>query len=105
MDMACSLKAGDASLQDGVRRIAVEQISAMLGEIDDASLGRDETVHQLRKRCKKLRGLVRLVRPGFEDDRSENATFRDAARGLSALRDADVLIETTTSSRPAARTK
>lgn len=48
----------------------------------------DETVHSVRKRCKKLRGLLRLVRPSLgKRYRTENARFRDAARGLSTLRD------------------
>jgi CHAD domain-containing protein len=92
--MAYSLKPGDGTLQEGLRRIAVDQISSAIAEIGDASLGRDETVHQVRKRCKKLRGLIRLARPGFEGYKAENAAFREAARRLSGLRDADVLIET-----------
>lgn len=92
--MAYSLKLEDTSLQGGVRRIATDQIRTAIEEIDDPSLDRDATIHQVRKRCKKLRGLVRLVRPGFEGYAAENARYRDAARRLSGLRDADVLIET-----------
>lgn len=92
--MAYSLKSKDGSLQKGARRIAVDQIRTAIAEIDDASLDRDATIHQVRKRCKKLRGLVRLVRPGFKAYAAENARYRDAARRLSGLRDADVLIET-----------
>ncbi|WP_424932895.1 CHAD domain-containing protein [Amaricoccus macauensis] len=93
--MAFSLKSEkDGSLQDGVRRIALDQIRTAIAEIDDPDLDRDETVHQVRKRCKKLRGLVRLARPGFDGYKRENARFRDAARRLSGIRDADVLIET-----------
>ncbi len=51
-----------------------------------------EKVHQIRKRCKKLRGLIRLVRPEFRDYKSENAFFRDAAGGLSHIRDARSVI-------------
>lgn len=78
-----------------VRRIAGEQIDKAIGEIEDDQLDRHETVHQVRKRCKKIRGLVRLVRPSFEDvyDR-ENAWYRDAARTLSYIRDAQSIIET-----------
>ncbi|MEJ2431861.1 MAG: CHAD domain-containing protein [Pseudolabrys sp.] len=53
-----------------------------------------EKVHQLRKRCKKLRGLIRLVRPVFADYATENAALRDIARTLSFVRDTDVLIGT-----------
>lgn len=80
-------------MEDGVRTIAS-------GLIDDAiatakkNRDTDKTVHNLRMACKKLRGLIRLVRPAFADYRSENAAFRDAARNLSGLRDGAVLIQT-----------
>lgn len=83
------------SPRDEVVRIAREQIARALDEIDQEDLGSEETIHQLRKRCKKLRGLVRLVRPALDGRYSrENARFRDIARDLSAQRDADVLLET-----------
>lgn len=83
------------SVGDGVRRVAREQVDKALAEIGDGELGRHETVHQVRKRCKKIRGLVRLVRPRFEETyRRENAHYRDAARTLSDLRDAEAVLET-----------
>lgn len=83
------------SVGEAIRRIAGEQIDKAIGELTDDELGPHETIHQVRKRCKKLRGVVRLVRPGFEDTyRFENAWFRDAARTLSHVRDAEALIET-----------
>ena len=78
----------------GVARIAREQIDKALEEIGEASLDRHETVHQVRKRCKKLRGLARLVRPSLGGRfRKINTTFRDAARELSLIRDAQSSIE------------
>lgn len=84
----------DETVEDGIRRIALEQIDKALAEIDDDSLDRHETVHQVRKRCKKLRGLVRLVRPVFPAYRCVNACYRDAAGELSFIRDAQAIIET-----------
>jgi len=84
----------DEPIADGLRRIAAEQIDRALSELDDPNLPKDETVHQVRKRCKKLRGIIRLVRPGFGGYRDANARFRDAARALSGVRDARVLLET-----------
>jgi CHAD domain-containing protein len=78
----------------GVGRIAREQLDKALGEVGDTSLDRHKTVHQGRKRCKKLRGLARLVRPTLGARYREiNATFRDAARELSAIRDAQSSVE------------
>lgn len=82
------------SVEDGLRRIATGQIDKALAEVDDPDLDSHETVHQVRKRCKKLRGLVRLVRPVFPDYRRVNALFRDAAGELSFIRDAHAVIAT-----------
>ena len=92
--MSYSFRLSDASLTESVQRIARSQIQTAIAEIDDAALGPVTTVHQLRKRCKKLRGLVRLVRPGFKAYDIENAAFRDLSRSLADLRDAGALIET-----------
>lgn len=85
--MAYRIKKRDRSVEDSVRRIADEQIGRALDEIDDPDLDFTIKIHQARKRCKKLRGLLRLVRPVFDDYRAENMSFRDAARLLSDVRD------------------
>ena len=92
--MSYSFKATDSSISEGVRRIAAAQIDRALRECRDGDLAEDERLHQLRKRCKKLRGLVRLVRPEFDRYKAENAAFRDAARALAPMRDADVAVGT-----------
>lgn len=93
-DMSYHFKAGDKSSQAAVRRVALSQIDAAITEIDHDRLPRDRAVHQVRKRCKKLRALLRLARPGLADYARENAAFRDLARTLGGVRDQDVLIET-----------
>ena len=57
---------------------------------------RTETIHDVRKRIKKIRAVVRLVRDelGKKVYKRENECFRDAGRGLSEVRDAQVLLET-----------
>lgn len=92
--MAYRFRDGDATVGDGVRRIAVEQIDKAIKELDDPALDARHTVHQVRKRCKKVRGLVRLVRPALHGYAHENAAYREAARELSFLRDTEALIET-----------
>jgi len=82
-------------LQTGLRRIAHSELDFSIQEIDDRELGRHKTIHQIRKRCKKLRGLLRLVRPGMEKVyKAENKALRDAARNLSDIRDAKSIILT-----------
>lgn len=83
---------------EAVRRIAHEQIDAAIDDLEGIDGSRDlaGSVHDCRKRCKKARGLVRLVRPSVGDDvySPANAALRDAARQLSGLRDAHALLET-----------
>ena len=82
------------TLEAGMKRLAREQVERAIGEIDDRELGPHETVHQVRKRCKKVRALVRLVRPWFEDTYcEENAWYRDSAKPLSGIRDCQSQIE------------
>jgi len=99
--MSYRIEPGEA-VADAIRRIAREQVDKALDTIDDPNddphadphADPHEKVHEGRKRCKKIRGLVRLTRPAFEDtyDR-ENGWYRDAARTLSDLRDAAAFLE------------
>lgn len=81
------------SVQQSIRKVAREQIDKAIGEITDEKRDRHDTVHQVRKRCKKVRGLIRLVRPVFNDYQLENKFFRDTARELSYVRDAQSIVE------------
>jgi CHAD domain-containing protein len=83
----------DPSVEAALRRIAREEaegaLKAVRGTGDLAP-----RVHEMRKTVKKLRGLLRLVRPVFPEAKAENAVLRDAGRGLSDLRDAAVQLAT-----------
>jgi CHAD domain-containing protein len=83
------------SLQDGVRRIAVEQISKALAAPHKGA-DRVAWVHETRKALKRTRSLLRCVRSGLGDQvfGEENAALADIARQLSDLRDRDVLVGT-----------
>lgn len=84
------------SFGEGLRRIASEQLTKAIAEVEDRSLGSHETVHQARKRCKKVRALLRLVRPALRGDTyaRENAWYRDTGREIATVRDAQTRIET-----------
>jgi CHAD domain-containing protein len=82
-----------APFGEDIRRIAREQIDGAIAESGDASIADGERIHSIRKRCKKLRGLLRLVRPclGSAYGR-ENTYFRDVAQVLAPLRDMNVVL-------------
>ena len=79
----------------GVRGIARQQIAQSLESLKASTLS-DETVHAARKELKKARATLRLLRDSLGDStyKQENAVLRDAARPLSEVRDARVLLDT-----------
>jgi CHAD domain-containing protein len=93
--MADRLRRSDSGSR-GIRRLVRQEIARArkaLGEID--SLG-DESVHDARKSLKKVRAGLRLLRKalGTRLYRRENASFRNAAKPLTEVRDAKVMLET-----------
>ncbi|MGE0629818.1 MAG: CHAD domain-containing protein [Hyphomicrobiaceae bacterium] len=91
--MAYRFKIGE-SFNAGLQRVGREQILRALAQYaeDDPAIG----IHETRRCLKRLRALLRLVRPGIGDAcfASENRRFRDIARRLSGSRDRTVLIAT-----------
>src|SRR5262245_25641294 len=87
----------DESLRKGIRRIVRKQMDEALEYLTGPHKGpRDEAVHEARKCLKKVRAVLRLVRPaiGEKNYRKENTCFRDAGRPLTEVRDAKIFIET-----------
>src|SRR5436190_7146088 len=82
---------------DALRRIARGRIDHAVAELRGETDGSPaDAVHEARKDMKKLRALLRLARDELGEDvyRRENECFRDAARRLSGVRDADVMLDT-----------
>jgi CHAD domain-containing protein len=92
--MAYRFKASDASMTDGVRRIAAAEFALIRQGLADKFLPVERKVHESRKGTKRLRALLRLVAPVFPDAQEEIAALRAAAARLSALRDKGALSET-----------
>jgi CHAD domain-containing protein len=85
----------EQSAAANARRIATDEIDRALALCGNES-DRDEAAHELRKSCKKLRALIRLLRGPLEVDgkyRPDDEFFRDAARELGDVRDAEAMIE------------
>lgn len=92
--MAYRIRRKDSKAQASLRRIAREQVQAAIRSLDTAAVDTAGAIHDVRKRIKKIRGLLRLLRPAFDAYRDENAAFREIAAPLGPKRDADVLIGT-----------
>jgi CHAD domain-containing protein len=84
------VRKGMARLGRRLARFALQHIE----QPDDDD--RTEDIHQVRVQCKRLRALLRLLKPVTDEGliARENARLRDAARALSEFRDAYVAGET-----------
>jgi CHAD domain-containing protein len=85
----------DESIPKGVRRAVGKQLKNAAANLNPGRDSIDERIHSVRKSLKRVRSVVRLVRFSIGEPayRHENEAFRDAARPLSEVRDAKVLIE------------
>jgi CHAD domain-containing protein len=83
----------DETVSVGVRRVIAETVTDALNHLD-GDMDQHETVHEVRKRCKETRATLRLVRGVLPTYSEENGHYRDTARLLSDVRDAEALVET-----------
>jgi CHAD domain-containing protein len=92
--MSFAFERDDGTVEQGLQRIATEQIDKALMEASAPEAEFDPTVHQLRRRCKNLRGLLRIVRPELKAFKDEDSAISSIASQLSHARDAAVMLET-----------
>src|SRR5262245_24857315 len=81
---------------EGVRRILRKLLGKTIESLSDPSALSDEDVHEIRKNLKRTRAALRLLRPALGSScyQRENDCYRDAAKPLTELRDAKVLVDT-----------
>lgn len=98
--MAYNLRPGER-VPEGLRRIAQEQLDGAVKSATDPGMDRDDAVHDVRKRMKKLRAVLRMARDEVGKDvyRNENACFRGIAKQLAELRESTVRLSTVTKLR------
>jgi CHAD domain-containing protein len=90
---------GDEDAAAGMRRVIagrLEKATERLAEAGEDGDALAEAIHGARKDLKKARAALRLIRDelGEQDFKRENHALRDAARLLSASRDAEVKLGT-----------
>ncbi|OAV53449.1 metal-binding protein [Rhizobium sp. WYCCWR10014] len=94
----------DADFTEAFRNAATRQLEHAITVLGERPDGAHEAIHSFRKNLKRLRSLYRLVAREVPDFQAqENARLRDAARSLSAIRDAAALIGTAQYLQHAAR--
>jgi CHAD domain-containing protein len=83
------------SLAAGLRRLSVREFEHALEGLSDPGTSREVAIHEMRKSAKRVRALLRMVRPviGERVYRFENGLLREAAASVSAVRDGIVMVE------------
>lgn len=82
-------------LADGLRDAALQQFDqAIAGLTEGGDI--DPAIHEARKAMKRIRAMLRLVRPVISHDvyRAENGILRDTARMIAPIRDGRVMVDT-----------
>lgn len=94
-DRSYELK-GDEELAAGLKRVAAGRAERALERLRGDGEDAPDAIHGARKDMKKLRAVLRVSRRALPKQiyREENRRYRDAARALSASRDAEVKLET-----------
>lgn len=80
------------TLRDGLLRVVDDLIDPLTNSQAHVSQNGEEDIHRVRTTIKRLRALLRLVRPAIDPAffNRENARLRTAAALLSSARDAEV---------------
>src|SRR5260221_5513843 len=86
----------DESLGVGVVRVAEDLIDSIVGSGQHPKQEEGEYIHHVRTTIKRLRALLRLIRPAVGEllFNQESARLRKAGRRLAVARDAEVARET-----------
>jgi len=80
-------------IEDSVRAAAKAEFDRAIGEVAETGFEIHETVRTVRRRLKRIRAIVRLIRPAFAHYRAENELLRSIGADVSALRDAAALVD------------
>jgi len=82
-------------LAGGLRRLSLSQFDLSLAGLRSEVGDRDIAIHEMRKAGKRIRALLRMVRPAIGERvyKAENAALRDVARVVAGVRDGAVLVD------------
>jgi CHAD domain-containing protein len=82
------------TISDGTKRILQEQTGAIISALSDRGGDLDGRIHDVRKRLKRVRAVLRLVTLKLDSDALEvrDSVLRGVGRRLSPARDATVIL-------------
>jgi hypothetical protein len=80
-------------LEDNLRRAVKAEFDRAIAEVGETGFEVHGTVRNVRRRLKRVRAALKLVRPALKNYREESDALRDIGAEVSALRDAQALVE------------
>lgn len=83
----------DRPIKDNVRRAARDELDRAIAEVGETGFELHGTVRNVRRRVKRVRSLLRLIRPVLRGFKAEDAALREIGAEIGALRDAMALVE------------
>jgi hypothetical protein len=83
----------EQSFEDNLRRAVKAEFDRAIGEVGETGFEIHGTVRNVRRRLKRVRAVLKLVRPVLPAYREESESLRDLGADVSALRDAQALVE------------
>ena len=83
----------ERSVEDNVRKAAKMEFDRAIADVSETGFEVHGTVRNVRRRLKRIRSLLRLIRPVFPAYAEENAALRVIGADVAALRDAMALVE------------
>ena len=83
------------SIADGLRRLARQELRSVSRHLNGTAPPRDDAIHQIRKSLKKTRAILQVLDADNGRGLAKSAKrLHEINRQLSALRDADVMLDT-----------
>jgi CHAD domain-containing protein len=84
----------DEALPEGLKRCAAEQVDTAIAHLTGPDPDRQTAIHETRKSLKRIRALLRLIRPALGSGyKVEDAKLKEISGLLSPYRDADAMLE------------
>jgi hypothetical protein len=83
----------ERSVEDNVRKAAKTEFDRAIAEVSETGFEVHGTVRNVRRRLKRIRSLLRLIRPVFPAYAEENRALRQIGAEVGGLRDAMALVE------------
>lgn len=83
----------DRPVDDNVRRAARAEFDRAIAEVSETGFEMHGTIRNVRRRLKRVRSIIRLIRPVFGEHRAEARALRSIGAEVGKLRDAMALVE------------